>query len=253
MKLRILFLSLILSTNVLYAQETDKIEVDEEDFIGSYYNEQFNPFKKGNGYVGLAFSVFDEKTDNSKDILNFDRQISSKRLNYSVNFKGGYFFSKNHMAGLGYSIERNKSSAQATFLTDTIIIESLDRIHSFTPSLRSYFPLTKNKRLSLFNELKMNFGGGKGETEWYENGEVTRFDNSNTFIFGVGISPGVNFFALQNFCFEIQLDVLGYRYEKVKTTDDTGEDITTVSHNVDLTLNLLTLNFGLAYYFGTKK
>jgi hypothetical protein len=252
MKQRNLLIGLTLLTTVLKAQENQQVEVDEEDFIGSYYNEQFNPFKKGNGYVGMAFSVFDEKTDNSKDILNFDRQINSKRLNYSVKFKGGYFFSKNHMAGLGYSIERDKSTAQATYLSDTILIESLDRIHSFTPFMRSYFPLTKNKRLSLFNELKMNFGFGKGESEWYENGEVTRFDTSNTFNYGLGISPGVNFFALENFCFEIQLDVLGYKYEKVTTTDDTGEDITTVSHNVDLTLNLLTLNFGLAYYFGTK-
>lgn len=253
MKQGIIFIGLLLLTTMLYAQETEQVEIDEEDFVASYYNEQFNPFKKGNGFVGLAFSVFDEKTDNSKDILNNDRQISSKTLNFSVKFKGGYFFSKNHMAGLGYNIERDKSTTQATFLSDTILIESVDRIHSFTPFMRSYFPLTKNKRLSLFNELKMNFGKGKGDSEWYDNGELTTFDTSDSFIFGLGISPGVTFFALENFCFEIQLDVLGYKYERVTTTDDTGEETTTVSNNVDFTLNLLTLNFGLAYYFGTKK
>jgi hypothetical protein len=252
MKPGIIFISLILLSTVLYAQETEDGDVGKEDFIGSYYNEQFKPFEKGSGYVGLAFSVFDEKSNNSKDILNFDRQINSKTLDYSVKFKGGYFFSRNHMAGLGYSIEREKSTVEATFLSDTAIIESVDIIHAFTPSLRSYFPLTKNKRLSLFNETKVNFGFGNGESEWYKNGEQTSFDTSDTFMFGIGLSPGVTFFALENFCFEIQLDVLGYKYEKVTTIDETGEEITTISNNVDFTLNLLTLNFGLAYYFPTK-
>lgn len=185
MKPGIIFISLILLSTVLYAQETEDGDVDKEDFIGSYYNEQFKPFKKGNGYVGLAFSVFDEKSNNSKDILNFDRQINSKIIVYSVKFKGGYFFSKNHMAGLVYSIEREKSTVEATFLSDTAIIESLDRIHAFTPFLRSYFPLTKNKRLSLFNEIKVNFGFGNGESEWYKNGEQTSFNTSDTFMFGI--------------------------------------------------------------------
>jgi len=253
MKLNTLLLTLVSFTNVLFAQESSNTTEDDKDFIGSYYDEQFRPFKKGNGYVGLAFSVFDEKSNNSKDILSFDRQINSKTLDFSVKFKGGYFFSKNHMAGLGYSIDRDKSTIEATFLLDTVMIESVDRIHSFTPFVRSYFPLTKNKRLSLFNELKMNFGFGNGESEWYENGEKTSFDTSDTFIFGIGLSPGITFFALENFCFEIQLDVLGYNYERVITTDEAGEEITTVSNNVDFTLNLLTLDFGLAYYFGTKK
>ena len=50
-----------------------------------------------------------------------------------------------------------------------------------------------------------------------------------------------------------QLDVLGYKYERETKKDETGEETITTSNNVDFTLNLLTLNFGLAYYFGTKK
>lgn len=237
--------------NILFAQNSN-VEKEDEDLIGSFYNEDFQPFKKGNGYVGLAFSVFDEKSDNTKDIFDQDRTISSKTLNYSVKFKGGYFFSKNHMVGLGYSIERDKTTTEGTYLFDTVGLESKDRIHAFIPSIRSYFPLTKNKRLSLFNEIKVNFGIGDGETEVYKNSEKTSFDTSETFTFGIGLSPGITFFALENFCFEIQLDVLGYKYEKETKTDETGEETITTSNNVDFTLNLLTLNFGLAYYFGTK-
>ena len=51
---------------------------------------------------------------------------------------------------------------------------------------------------------------------------------------------------------EIQLDVLGYKYERETKTDETGEETIIESNKVDLTLSLLTLNFDLAYYFGTK-
>ena len=234
------------------AQDSAGINAEEEDFIGSYYNQNFHPFNKGNWYTGLSFSLTNEQFDNSKDILEIDRVINGKTLDYSIKFKGGYFFAKNSMAGLGYSIERNKSTTDAEFLFVSLSIVSIDRIHSFTPFIRSYFPLTRNKRLSLFNEMKMDFGFGKGESERIENGVQTSFDNSNNFIFGIGLSPGVTFFALENFCFEIQLDVLGYRYERETKSDETGEETTTYSHNVDFTLNLLTLNFGIAYYFGGK-
>lgn len=239
--------------NNLFAQDTLNASDEDEDFIGSFYDEQFKPFEKGNGYVGLSFSVSDEKSDNSKDILNIDRTINSRTLDYSVKFKGGYFISKNSMAGLGYSIEREKITAEAIYLFDTIFIESLDKIHTFTPFIRSYFPLTKNKRLSLFNEVKLIIGFGSGESERLDNSTLVGFDTSETVIFGIGLSPGITFFAIENFCFEIQLDVLGYKYEKVTTTDETGENIETITNNVDFTLNLLTIDFGLAYYFRTKR
>ena len=69
----------------------------------------------------------------------------------------------------------------------------------------------------------------------------------------MGISPGITFFAMENFAFEVQLDVLGYELQ-VRNREINGvEQSRDVRNNVDFNINILSLKLGLAYYFGASK
>lgn len=98
----------------------------------------------------------------------------------------------------------------------------------------------------------MDFGFQNTDTKRFENSEQTELEKEKNFLFGIGISPGVTFFAIESFAFEIQLDVLGYEYQRSKTTDEEGNEYVSGTHNVNFQLDLLSINFGLAYYFGAK-
>ncbi len=249
--LTLLLIAVLVASNIVFAQEKEK--QTPLDLMFNYYNDDFKPFSKNKWFTGLTFSIQDEKLRNDNEFIGLEQIIEGSEFNYNINVKGGYTIGNYTMVGLGITHGRDKATGTGIILLDTINSESYTYRNSFTPFLRSYYPLSKNHRLSFFNELKMNFGFGNTDTKRFNNNVETEKSESETFVFGIGLSPGVTFFAIESFAFEIQLDVLGYEYKTTTTKTHEGEETTTASHNVNFTLNLLSLNFGLAYYFGAKK
>lgn len=243
-------LMLILCAIPSFSQKKDKMSPAELMF--EYYDEEFEPYQKGKWFTALSFSLEDVNLKSDNKYIGFDRIIEGSEFNYEINIKGGYSIGNYSFAGLGITHGRDKSEGRGTILLDTIQSESVTNRNVISPFIRTYYPLSKNKRLSFFNEIKMDFGFENTEIKRFENSEQTEFEKENGFVFGIGISPGVTFFAIQSFAFEIQLDVLGYEYERNRTTDNEGNEFTSDSHNVNFKLDLLSLNFGLAYYFGAK-
>ena len=76
---------------------------------------------------------------------------------------------------------------------------------------------------------------------------------SDLFRLGVGINPGITYFAVNNFAFEAGLNLIGYNYSRQKGTDANGEESFNESHSVNFSVNLLSISMGVAYFFGTKK
>lgn len=237
--------------NSVTAQEKEKLTPAELMF--EYYDESFKPFNKGKWFTALTFSLEDTNLQSGNKYIGFDRIIEGSEFNYDIKIKGGYSVGNYSFAGLGITHGRDKSEGRGTILLDTITSESITDRNIISPFIRSYYPLSKNSRLSFFNEIKMDFGFENTETKRIENSEQTELEKDEEFLFGIGISPGVTFFAIESFAFEIQLDVLGYEYKNTKTTDQDGNEFTSDSHNVNFQIDLLSLNFGLAYYFGAKK
>ncbi|MGI9530906.1 hypothetical protein [Lutimonas sp.] len=250
MKKLIIFCFFILVTASLLAQKKEKLSPVELMF--EYYDEEFKPFNKGKWFTALTFNIEDTNLKSDNKYIGFDNIIEGSEFNYEVKIKGGYSVGNYSFFGLGITHGRDKSEGRGIIILDTISSESVAHKNVISPFMRNYYPLSKNQRLSFFNEVKMDFGFGNSETKSFENSEETERETTNDFLFGIGISPGITFFALESFAFEIQLDVLGYEYERSKTTDDEGNEFTSDSHNVNFTLDLLSLNFGLAYYFGAK-
>jgi len=255
----LLCLALLFFSNGLLAQEDEKKEKKEKkgkspvELMFEYYNEDFKPFGNNKWFTGLTFNIVDDKLSSDRELLGLEQVISSHAFNYNINIKGGYFIGNYSMLGVGITHGRDKGTGTGIILMDTLYSESITNRNAFTPFLRSYYPLSKNHRLSFFNELKMSFGFENTTDTKTQNNVESGKTESETFVFGLGLSPGITFFAIESFAFEIQLDVLGYKYETTTSRDETGQETKYDSHNVNFTLNLLSLNFGLAYYFGAKK
>jgi len=249
-KTLLVLLSIIISHSVLFAQKKEKMSPSELMF--QYYDDTFKPFEKKNWYVGLTFNIQDGSLKSTDNLIGLEQVLEADEFNYNITLKGGYFFSDYHMVGLGFSHGRDKSTGFGLILLDTLQAESISRVNDFIPYIRTYYPLSKNHRINFFNELKIKLGFGDGESTRNENGVQTEIANQESFTLGIGFSPGITFYAIESFAFEVQLDVLGYEYYTTTTTDQSGKETTYQTHNVNFTLNLLSLNFGLSYYFGAK-
>ena len=234
----------------LSAQKKEKLTPVELMF--EYYDDEFKPFNKGKWFTALTFNVEDSNLKSDNKYIGFDNIIKGQEFNYDIKVKGGYSIGNYNFVGLGITHGRDTSEGLGIILTDTISSESVANRNVISPFIRTYYPLSKNQRFSFFNEIKMDFGFGDSVTKSFENGEQTEQEDTKDFLFGLGISPGITFFALESFAFEIQLDVLGYEYERSSSIDEEGNEFVSDSHNVNFTIDLLSLNFGLAYYFGAK-
>jgi len=246
MKIKVLSLLCILSVSFCFSQE------QEEDLVFDYYDQDFKPFEKGKWFTSLSFNLSDENSSNDNRLVPFDLLIEGSEFEYEINLKGGYFISNKQMLGIGFSRGKETEDIRGVIVSDTIRLKTAIYKTGISPYFRTYYSLSKNNRLSFFNEVRVDFGFGNSDEYTIEKGENTKEFESDTFLFGIGISPGINFFALENFALEVQLDVLGYEYKREKTSESSGEVTTTDSHNVNFTINLLSLNLGLAYYFGAK-
>ena len=242
----------VLLTGHLNAQQKDSSEnYTPYELMSGYYNQDFKPFKKRNVYVGLAFSLEDKKQTNTTNIL--ETVIDGERLNYDISLRGGYYTGNYGMAGLNFNYYQRQFIGEVFRDPDTLQSNTISRGYAFTPNFRSSVPLTDNERLSFFTEVGLTFGFGNSLRRTTKNLDEVDKTYSSDFNFRVGISPGITFFAMESFAFEIQLNVLGYELQVNDQSVNEGEESREIRQNVDFNIDILSLNLGLAYYFGSKK
>ncbi len=249
--LKIIVVCLLLSPQLFWSQQT----ITEKDsthtpyeLLSSYYNNNFHPFKKKNIYVGLALSLQDRQIQNT-DVL-IEKILEGDRKKFDTRLRGGYFIGNYAMIGVDLNYFQEKFTGIILKDSDSIQSRSLTRGFAVTPNFRSIVPLTANERLSFFTEIGLTFGGGNTVTR--EDKNIDEIDKTFTknFNFKIGISPGVTFFAMENFALEVQLDVLGYELNSSKNTINGIEESSITRQNIDFKIDILSLNLGLAYYFG---
>ncbi len=244
-------LSCVLGIHSLFAQEAVDSLADKKytpyELLSSYYGKQFQPFKKSNIYLGISFSV------ENKDIQNVDylvkQVVDGKKNNFNIKLKGGYYIGDYTMLGLNVDYTQKQFSGKVLQNSDTVTSNVISRGFSVTPTLRPSFPLLANNRLSFFTEIGLTYGLSTSLDRTIQNvDEINRsFEKIHTF--SIGISPGITFFAMENFAFEVGLNVLGYTMEISDRTRNNTEHSRVVRNNVDFKLNLLSLDMGLSYYF----
>ena len=245
--LSVLILIAFCVTTAQSQRDSAYVKPSPYDLISSYYDNGFSPFRKGNKYLGLALSLQDQSLTNTQRLL--DKVVSGNRLNFNVEMKGGYFIGDYTQVGVNLTYEQSKFQGVTVREGDTVQVDDIFRGLTAIPYIKPYFPVTKNQRLSFFMELGVGLGGGQGVLRETRNLDEISKTYTEQFTFSMGLTPGVTFFAIENFAFEIGINVLGYQLRRVVTTINEVERAVDLRHNVNLQLNLLSLNLGLAYYF----
>ncbi|MCY1721653.1 hypothetical protein OU798_14960 [Prolixibacteraceae bacterium Z1-6] len=250
----LLFLFIIIFPTGLKAQITDSIaerNFTPYDLMSNYYSEKFRPFAKKNMYLGLDFSVSDKQMTNT-DYL-FQKVLDGQRLGFDISLRGGYFTGDYGMLGAGFDYSQTEFNGSILRDSDTLQSNSMTRGCAITPFFRSSVSLTPNERLSFYTRLGITFGISNTLKRDVKDLDIVNKSYSTDYYFRAGVSPGITFFAMENFAFEVQLNVLGY---ELKVTDKTVNDIENsrlVRQNVDFNIDILSLDLGLAYYFGAGK
>lgn len=243
-----LFVFIIANSIQANAQDDD---YSPYDLLSSYYENDFKPFKKGNWYTGLSFSLTDKQRTNTQGLLQ--NVIDGDDLEYNINLKGGYYTGNYAMLGLNLDYYQTSFKGSIYREPDTIQSNSIVRGFGITPNIRSSVPLTPNERLSFYTTVGLSFGMETSNNRNIKNEDEINKRYATQYNFGIGISPGITFFAMENFAFEVQLNVLGYNL-KVTETITNGTDVSRdVRQNVNFNIDILSLDLGLAYYFGGAK
>lgn len=221
------------------------------ELLSSYYNSNFKPFKKSNVFIGFAFSLEDKQLTNADYLVQ--QVLDGEKLNYNILLKGGYYIGNYAMVGINFNYFQNKFVGDVFRNPDTLQSNSITQGFAITPHLRSSVPLTANERLSFFTELGITYGLSNSLTRDINNLDVVQKTYATKHNLRVGISPGITFFAMENFAFEIQLDLLGYNLEIKEKTVNGVDQSKEIRQNVDFKIDILSLELGLAYYFGAGK
>ncbi len=242
----------IISFNALAQEDSDSpVHRSSYELMSSYYGDDFRPFKKHNVYIGFEFSLEDERLENTTRLLQ--SIVDGNNQDFGVLIKGGYYTADYIMYGINVNYYQDKFVGTVLQSSDTVNSNIIKRGFEIAPNMRTSIPLTPNERLSFFTDIGITFGVANSLTRTNLDIDEVEKTYATEYNFGIGISPGVTFFAIENFAFEVQLNVLGYELT-VKDKTINGEDKShEVKQNVDFNINLLSLDLGLAYYFGAGK
>lgn len=240
-----LILFIACAVQVVIGQESSPITGDES--WNDYYTHNFAPFKQGNWHTNLTINYGNTKENNQIKLLA--NVIEKRNLSYGFGFSGGYFF-KNYIS-VGLNIKMNRSNQQVDYLQDADIIQNQNLSQNFvlTPFIRNYIPLTKNNRFSVFNETGISIGYGQTLSRQTKSvDEISKYYDESMIV-RFGIKPGINAFIVERFSFEVSVDLIGFEMEYLNSEYGEEQVGSTTNVSFDFKVDLLSLNFGVAYYF----
>ncbi len=223
------------------------VQAQEKNW-NDYYKEDFSPFEKGSWFTAISLGLHNTESEN--DEFLFQDIIENRNKDYNINISAAYFIQEEFAAGakFNYSFEeRNVHYVNSS--GDSIQRNTAGNKFIFTPFIRNYIPISKNKRFNIYNDTELSFGfGNQVNREETDPDNVEKFYEKQ-FITRLGISPGINVFIVKKFSFEMGLNLIGLEYEKIKKKFGEDKEGSVENFDFDFKISLLSLNFGLAYYF----
>jgi hypothetical protein len=203
---------------------------------------------KGRYFTTLTFSLNQRQAENEDQLLRF--VIDQDRLNYRIVGSGGYAIKDNLTVGLGVGYGRQRE--EITFEDENgeeVTTKRLQQGLSVVPTFRNYVSLGEGK-LQILVQTELGFTFGESLQRNFSANEVDKIEG-NFFEGRLGVSPGVVLFFDRHWAFETTVGLAGLsvRVEEEVTNDMEDDKQRVVQSGIDLQLNLLQLNLGVAYYF----
>lgn len=202
---------------------------------------------RGRGFVTLTFSLDQRSAENEEGLIQ--QILDQDRLNYTISWVGGYALKENLTLGFGLRYGRRREDR--TFVQDGEERTSrlVSNSYSFGPSMRNYIPLGAGV-LQIFVQTDLNVILEESLERVFRTEDIDKLEG-NIVGLGLGVRPGAVLFFDRHWAFEVSVGLAGLS-SQVETLTRNGDDdnrTRIVRNNIDLQINLLALNLGVAYYF----
>ena len=234
------------SDEVEMAKSVTQDSLDNESW-NDYYKNNFTPFKQKSWHTNLIFN-FSKKDQTNLETILVDI-VERGRYDIGVGLSAGYFF-KNYMS-TGLNVVYNRSYSDLFYLNegDTVNTKNVSQEFLITPFLRNYIPLGHTDRFSIFNETRLSFGYGESVSRTIYTIDSQDKTYGESYMARIGIKPGVNAFIVDNFSFEVAIDLIGFSMEYMSTEKNEELPGEVTNFDFDFKVDLLSTSFGVAYYF----
>lgn len=200
---------------------------------------------KGRMYTGLTFSVASRQMTNDNQLIRVVTEGHTS--SYTINQNSGYFIKKDFSLGLILGFTQSLQDLQ--YIADGVNYhEQKESIGwSVAPNMRNYLSLG-NERFRLFNQTALSVAKSNGLRRLKYESTQERF-RTEVWEFGLGFTPGMSAFISDGLAVEVGANVLGLtsRIDRTYPNDDEVQEV--VTNNVDFRISVLSLYFGLTFYY----
>lgn len=208
---------------------------------------------KGQWIAGVSVGYSQSDQDNYQFLII--ENLNGDSYQFKVSPMLFYSFADNMAAGGRFAYTRQRTrldNANVKIDSETSYdIENLFAIsHTYSAmgAMRYYISLGSSTRFGIFNELQLQFAGGESKICNGVGDDLTgTFER--TYSVNLGLSPGLVMFLSNYSAIEVNVGVLGFNYQHVKSTTDRIYVANRHTKSANFKVNLFSITFGVAFYF----
>lgn len=212
---------------------------------------------KGQWLVGGNISFQDYNEDNYKFLIIEDINLDAYMFKVSPFI--GYFVGDNTALGVRLVYSRTSADVGSVNLkiNDDINLNLNDITyiqHQYDMSLflRNYINLGSQRRIGLFNETRLTYGGGQGKLVNSSKEEV-KGTYQKIRSLQLGLAPGIVAFVTDNVGVEVSVGVLGLKYNTINQITNQVETGKHTRTSANFKIDLFSINLGMAFYINSMR
>jgi len=209
------------------------------------------PYDKGYVFFGATGGASLRESENEDALFFLIRE--QQKNGFNVLLTGGYLLTPSMAVGGGLQYDRS-SVSKITEDADGIVsdIREAGSIVTTSAYAKFFIPLTPGKRFNLYTIAGLAWVADRNTIENLTQDILTRtYVNKNTI--RLGISPGIQVFVVDGFATEVGVNVAGFSGSSKQETVNGVPNSSVNTFDLDLRLNILSLNISFYYYFPIKK
>jgi len=203
--------------------------------------------RKGVVFAGFSGGASLRESENENALVVTIQDQSKK--GYNLIFAGGYMLKPEFAVGVG--IRYDQSRLSKTVIDSDGIISNIQEAGSILTSsvyVKNFIPLTANGRINLYNIAGIAWVSDRNTSERFSQDLLTRtYTNKNAL--QLGISPGIQVFVVKGFATEVGVNVAGFSATRKEVAVNGVDDSSVNTFDLDLSVNILSLNISFYYYF----
>lgn len=214
--------------------------------------EQVSFVPKGAWVAGVSVS-YSQSDQNSYQFLVFEK-LDGDTYTFKVSPTVMFCFKDNLTAGGRFSYSRQQTRLNSGDLVlDSETSYDVDNLYSVSHSylgtalFRNYISLGRSTRFGLFTEVQLQLGGGQSKLCSGTGKDLTGTYERN-FQMNVGIAPGLAVFLNNYSALEVNVGVLGFKYNHSRSVTDQIHVANRHSQHANFNINLFSITFGVMFY-----